>query len=137
MKRVRAVHVLLAAGAFIALIAAFFLLPGPSRRTPDWADGGPCTVALTGHAMNVTAVGSGARSACMSWLPRTDAANPGGELQCFCEREGLTITVRDEGDAWYGGNYCTYLEDWSNGGGPIPDVADDSFVPLIPSASPS
>lgn len=136
MKRVRGVHVLLAGGAFMAIMAAF-LLAGGHGRTPDWAASGPCTVALTGHDMNVTATGSGARVACQSWLHRSNAANPGGDLQCSYERDGLTITVNDEGGAYYGWSYCTHLEVWSAHGGPIPDVDRDSVVPLIPSASPS
>ena len=49
------------------------------------------------------------------------------------EGEGLTITVNDENDAYYGGNYCTHLKVWSDNGGPIPDVDEDSFVPVLPS----
>jgi hypothetical protein len=87
--------------------------------------------------MNVTAVGSGARVACKAWLPAAIPANPGGDLQCSYEREGLTITVRDKGHAYYGGNYCTHLVEWWVSGGPIPDVDSGSYLPVIPSQTPS
>lgn len=126
---ISAVVFVLFTGAFVAIT-----LSGARPHGPDenWPADGPCTVRLSGHKMNASATGPGARDVCERWLYSGEyASKPAGHLQCSFTRDSLIITVYDSAGGFYGGDYCLRLRSWSDTGGTVPDIA----VPVIPSSS--